>query len=255
MFKSNIINRSSDVYKKHLTCFILYLKKQNIILDIVNNFNEIEMLFYRIVMGSSITIVYEIDNINDITLINRVGRLDFKVDEFNVDQIKRYNVKHQKQFYTRFSDSDWHFRSYKKLLLKLMLLIGFDNSKRLLDVDDSLPVLEHLVGNVDVKNIELDNNGNPVLNSKIINLLFSDFSKIKEMLENKDNDLYKYFPRIFNEWEMIKLNEKDKSLKVILDYLKSDDVSLPPKYYRLEGLFKDIGCGNNIVSETLLLHD
>ena len=36
MFKSNIINRSSDVYKKHLTCFILYLKKQNIILDIVD---------------------------------------------------------------------------------------------------------------------------------------------------------------------------------------------------------------------------
>ena len=162
MFKSNIINRSSDVYKKHLTCFILYLKKQNIILDIDNNFNEIEMLFYRIVMGSSITIVYELNNINDITLFNRLGRLDFKVDEFNVDQIKRYNVKHHKQLYTRFNDSDWHFRSYKKLLLKLMLLIGFDNSKRLLDVDDSLPVLEHLVGNVDVKKIELDNNGYPV---------------------------------------------------------------------------------------------
>ena len=46
-----------------------------------------------------------------------------------------------------------------------MLLIGFDNSKKLLDVDDSLPVVEHLVGNVDVKNIELDNNGNPVLNN------------------------------------------------------------------------------------------
>ena len=75
-------------------------------------------------------------------------------------------------------------------------MIGFYNSKKLLDVDDSLPVVEHLVGNVDVKNIKLDQYGNPILNKKIINLLFRDISKIKDMLENKDNDLYKYFPRI-----------------------------------------------------------
>ena len=255
MFNNNIINRSSDVYKKHLTCFVLYLKKQNIITDVDNYFNEIEKLFYKIVMGRSITIVYELTNIEDITLFNRLGKLDFKADCFTVDQLKRFNVKYHKQLCTRFENNDWHVQSYKKLILKLMLLIGFDNSKKLLDIDSDLPVLEHLVGNVDVKNIKLDNNGNPILNSKIINLLFSDFSRITEMLKDKDNDLYKYFPRIFNEWEMIKLNEKDKSLKIILDYLKSDDISLPPKYYRLKGLFKDIGCGNNIVTETLLLHD
>jgi len=113
------------------------------------------------------------------------------------------------------------------------------------------------VGNVDVKNIILDEQGNPILNTKLMNLLFNDkeYTRMKEMLSNKDNDLYKYFPRIFSEWEMIVMNDKDKSLKVILDFLKSDEISLPPKYYRLEGLIKFIGCSNSIVNETLLLHD
>ena len=57
----------------------------------------------------------------------------------------------------------------------------------------------------------LDDKGNPILNTKLMNLLFSDknYLKIKEMLSNKDNDLYKYFPRIFSEWEMIVMNDKD----------------------------------------------
>ena len=255
LFKNNLITRTNDIYKKHLTNFILYLKNKNIIIDIDNSFNEVEKLFYKIVMGKSISIVYEIDNITEITLINRIGSLEFNTDEFTINQLENYNVKHHKQLCSNFDKSDWHIKEYKKLILKLLLMIGFNNSKTLLEIDDSLPVIEHLVGNVDVKNIKLDQYGNPILNKKIINLLFRDISKIKDMLENKDNDLYKYFPRIFNEWEMIKLNEKDKSLKLILDYLKSDDVSVPPKYFRLEGLFKDIGCGNSIVSETLLLHD
>ena len=47
---------------------------------------------------------------------------------------------------------------------------------------------------------------------RIINMLFND-NKIQEMLIDKNNDLYKYFPRIFNEWEMIKLNGKDEIFK------------------------------------------
>ena len=257
LFKNNKISKSDELYKKHLTIFIMYLKSKNIITNIEDNyFNEVEKLFYKIVMGKSLTVVYEINNIEDITMINRIGGLEFKADEFTISQIENYNVKHHKKLYSLVETTDWRRRDYKKLLLKLLLMVGFDNSKALLLIDNSLPVLEHLVGNVDIKNIELDNQGNPILNSKIINLLFGDnYSRIREMLNDKNSDLYKYFPRIFNEWEMIQINEKDKSLKTVLDYLKSDDISLPPKYYRLEGLFKYIGCGNSIVAETLKLHD
>ena len=44
----------------------MYLKSKNIITNIEDNyFNEVEKLFYKIVMGRSITVVYEINNIED----------------------------------------------------------------------------------------------------------------------------------------------------------------------------------------------
>ena len=258
MFQNNTISKSDDAYKKHLVNFINFLKNQNIINNIENNnFKEIEKLFYRIVMGKSITILYKLSSIEEITIFNRLGQIDFKVEDFTVEQLENYNVKQHKQLCKKFENNDWHFRSYKQLILKLMLMVGFNNAKTLLEIDDTLPVLEHLVGNVDVKNIKLDEQGNPILNTKLMNLLFSDkdYIKIKEMLSNKDNDLYKFFPRIFSEWEMIVMNDKDKSLRIIIDFLKSDEISLSPKYYRLEGLFKFIGCSNSNVNETLSLHD
>ena len=60
MFKSNIINRSSDVYKKHLTCFIMFLKKQNIINDIDNGFIN----FYNWAMNNGYKEGLTIERIN-----------------------------------------------------------------------------------------------------------------------------------------------------------------------------------------------
>lgn len=258
MLQNNIISKNDKRYKQHLSNFIMFLKNQNIINNIENNnFKEIEKMFYRIVKGKSITILYELSSIEEITIFNRLGQIDFKVEDFTVEQLENYNVKQHKQLCKKFEKNNWYFKSYKQLILKLMLMVGFNNTRALLEINDTLPVLEHLVGNVDVKNVKLDEQHNPILNMKLMNLLFSDkdYSKMKEILSNKDNDLYKYFPRMFNEWEFIVMNNKDKSLKMIIDFLKSDEISLPPKYYRLEGLFKFIGCNNRNVDETLLLHD
>ena len=54
LFKNNLITRTNDIYKKHLTNFILYLKNKNIIIDIDNSFNEVEKLFYKIVIREDI---------------------------------------------------------------------------------------------------------------------------------------------------------------------------------------------------------
>ena len=91
LFKNNKISKSDELYKKHLTVFIMYLKSKNIITNIEDNYiTEVEKLFYKIVMGSSITVVYEINNIEDITMINRIGGLEFKAVEFTVSQIENY---------------------------------------------------------------------------------------------------------------------------------------------------------------------
>jgi len=257
LFKNKSINKNDEVYKKHLAIFILYLKTQNIVDNIEGeNFSQINSLFYQIVNGQSLTILYEVSNINEITLYNRLRSLEFNVNEFTVSQLKHYNVKLHKQLFSKNIDK-LNESKYKKLTLKLMLMIGFNNAKSLLELDSSISTLEHLVGNVCVKNISLDSNGVPMLNKRIINLLFDEKgnNKLKSMLLDKNNDIYKYFPRIFNEWEAIKLNGKDKNLNNVIDFLKSDTITLPPKYYRLNGLFKFIGCGKNIVDETIQLHD
>ena len=65
MLKNNTISKNDLPYKQHLTNFILFLKNQNIINDIENNnFKEIEKLFYRIIMGKTITILYKLSNIS-----------------------------------------------------------------------------------------------------------------------------------------------------------------------------------------------
>ena len=249
------INKSSQEYKMMLVLFINFLKNNNIIFDIEgNNFKEIEKLFYKIVKGYTMTIVYKVSSINDIALFNRLGTIDFDSKDFTIEQIEKYNVKHHKRLYNNYVREGYRDTNYKILILKLLLMIGFNNSRKVLEIDSSFPNLEHLVGNVDVKNIKIDDEGNSILNKKIMNLIFSNQEKIEE-LKDKNSDLYTCFPRIFNEWEMIKINNKDKNLNIILDFLKGDEVSVPPEYHRLVGLFKYIGCSNSIVNETLMLHD
>ena len=248
-FKINNITKEDENYKKHFVLFLEFIKIHDIELSL-NNIKEIEVLFKRIIGGYPIALLFDIKSIEELTLINRIGDIEFDPNAFTIEQLKKYNVKKHKQL-NEYLNSGIQTKS---LTLKLMLLVGFKNAKRILEHNNDIPVLEHLVGNVDVKNIKLNEQGEPILNKRIINMLFND-NKIINMLDDKDSDLYKYFPRIFNEWEMIKINGKDKNINTIIEYLKSDEISLLPKYYRLEGLFKYIGCSNSIVNETLKLHD
>src|SRR5699024_1679464 len=103
MFQNNTISKSDGAYKKHLVNFINFLKNKNIINNIENNnFKEIEKLFYKIVMGKSITILYELFSIEEITIFNRLGQIDFKVEDFTVEQLENYNVKQHKQLCKKF---------------------------------------------------------------------------------------------------------------------------------------------------------
>ena len=258
LLKKEIISRNDPSYKSHLKVIMNYFESKNIIIERnETNYREIEKLFYRIVMGASLTTIKRVSNVEEIACLNRLGKKEFNTSYFSVNQIVNHNVKNHKKLYSKFSKSDIYLYDYKTLTLKLMLMVGYTNAKYILELDDNLTTLEHLVGNVDIKKIQLDEEGNPILNTKLMNLLFKDKDRdrIKKMLENKESILYKYFPRIFNEWDVIVLNGKEKTLSSVIEFLESDDVKLAPKYYRLDGQFKHIGCNNNIVNETLKIHD
>ncbi len=250
------ITKNSKIYEENLAELIMYLKSHNIVLTFDNtNFNEVNKFFHQIIKGLSLSTLFEIKTIEDIAIINRLGKKEFKMSDFTVEQIEKYNVKQHRKLCESFEDNKYYKAQYKNLVLKLLLLVGFNNTKRILEIDSDISTLEHLVGNVDVKHVTFDASNNPILNHKILNLLFKNEERLKTFLSNKKDDVYTYFPRIFNEWELIKLNGKDESLKMIIDFLKTDDITLPPNYYRLDGLFKYIGCANNTVEETLKLHD
>lgn len=97
MLQNNVISKNDECYKKHLTNFILFLKTTNTINNIEGNrLKEISNLFYRIVMGKSLTVLYELSSIEEITLLNRLGSVEFNVDDFSVEQLEKYNVKQHK---------------------------------------------------------------------------------------------------------------------------------------------------------------
>lgn len=256
------ILKSSKVYKQHFEFFVNYLRKNNNIVEInEGNIRELERYFFLIIKGLSLVEVKSIDGINKIALFNRVGSY-YGIDEseFSLEQIQRFNVKEHKLLFSigvENGNSDFFIKNYKTLTLKLMLLVGYERARYILSLDKNITTLEHLVGNVNVKNIKLDVNNHPVINKKIINLLFKDLhhNRIEIMLKDKTSELYKYFPRIFNEWDLVELNYKSKNLSTIIEYLKSDDVCVGSKYYRLKGLFRYIGCDKGIVNDTLELHD
>ena len=259
--KNGVYDKNSDVYKGHFKLFVNHLVKEKYITEVnKENINELERYFFQYVKGLSLVKVKELNDINKIALFNRIGSIkDIDSSEFTLEQIQNYNVKEHRLLL----DNEWLknnmdlAKSYRTLTLKLMFLVGYERAKYILELDKNIATLEHLVGNVDVKTVKLDENGDPILNEKIINLLFRDLEKnrIKLMLDNKENELYKYFPRIFNEWETIAINNRHKNLNSILNFLKSDEVCVDLKHYRLKGLFKYIGCKKEIVEDTLQIHD
>lgn len=254
--KNKNISKNSSIYEDNLAKFIVFLKENNIISDLnTTSLIEINKYFYRTIMGLELANIYRITSIEEIALSNRLHSEEINASNFTVEQLQRFNIKHYRKLFELSTKSNFMEYQIKNYLLKLMLLVGYDHAKTILEIENDVTTLEHLVGNVDVKNIKLDVQGNPILNKKLINLLFSDKFTIREIIQNKDSDFYKYLPRIFNEWEMIKINNKDESFATIIEFLKSNEITLPPKYYRLTGLFKHIGCKNEIVAETLSLHD
>ena len=252
------LDSSSKVYMDHLKLFIKFLVDKEVI-DIPNNdeIKQLDIYFKRIIKGDLLVNLISLNNIQDIAMLNRHRAIEFDAEELNVNQIANYKIKEHKKLYSAYSDSNYHKREYRLLTLKLMLLLGFKGASYVLSIDDTLPNLEHLVGSVDVSEIKLDSNNNPILNKRLINILFNDKDspRIKEMLNDKTSLLYKYFPRIFNEWDVIKMNHKDKNLPTIFEFLEGEDYHLPPRYYKLAKELKYVGCKSNIVNDAMMLHD
>lgn len=258
LIKELIINEKMDVndkeYKKHLKVFINFLKDKGFInrmdeyeLNVVSNF------FYNVVNGKNFSSLIPLKSINGLAMYNRLHKTPFEPSFFSVEQLINYNVKQHKDLYSMIEDKNGR----KYLTLKLMLMVGYEKAKYILSIDNSIETLEHLVGNVKVNNIKLDSNKNPIVKKRLVNMLFNDkdYPRIKDLLLNKQSLLYKYFPRMFNEWNEIASSHHDKNMLSIISFLEGAEVNLPSKYYRLQEELKYIGCSHEIVESAKECHD
>lgn len=253
------ITRNSEVYRKHFKVFYDCLVKSKHLgeLDGVG-VREVEKLFFKVVKSESLWIIKDINSMSMIALFNRVGVIKSYANRFSLDQILKYNVKEHKRLCELVRKSNPEYRGdIEPYVFELMLLVGNKRAEYILNIDSDIETLHHLVGRVSVKNIKMDDSGNPIVDNKFINLLFKDkdHNRVRLMLENKDCDLYKFFPRIISEWEIIKMSNKNKSLKEVIEFLKNGGVVVPPRYYRLDDSFKLIGRTSEIILETFRLHD
>ncbi len=259
MIENKKITRNSEVYKEHFKVFYKYLVESKHLGELNEDcVREVEKLFFRILRKDGLWSIKELNSLSMIALFNRVGIVKMWANQFSVEQILKYSVKeHKKLCEIIKSNNKENIGDYEQYVLKLMLLVGYQRAEYILSADSDIETLHHLVGNVGVKDIKMDDEGNPIVDNKFINLLFKDkdHNRVKLMLENKGSDLYKFFPRIVNEWESIKLSNKNKSLKEVIEFLKNGEVVVPARYYRLEDSFKLIGRTNELVLETFRLHD
>lgn len=256
-FQKKTITKDNPIYQKHLFSLIFFLKDQKIIsLFQQDYFDEIDKLFFRIMMGESLTILFHFSSCEEITLFNRLRSLEFPVSDFSIEQLKKYQVKQHKQLYQKCMQPE-ELAQYKRLTLKLMLLVGFEKAKYILEYDRSLSTLKSLVEKVNVKTIRFDEKENPIVNKKILRILFNHPKqpRMLKILRQNDLKLYQYFSRMFNEWENIQLYKKDQSFADIIQFLKTDDLTLTPNYYRLQGQIQWIGSQPEIIKEACLLHD
>ena len=259
LIDSKEITRNSQVYKDHFKVFYKYLVSEKHLGELSElEIREVEKFFFRVVRGGELWPLKSINSVNMIVLVNRVSMVDSMANNFSMEQLLKYNVKEHKKLcdMVRNANPDYKY-GVEADVLKLMIIVGYERAKYILDIDSDIETLHHLVGGINVKNIKLDEKGNPLLDNKFISLLFKDKdrNRVKLMLENKEGDLYKYFPRIINEWEIIKLSNKNKNLKEVIEFLKNGGVVVPAKYYRLENWFNLIGRSNEIVAEAFRLHD
>ena len=214
-------------------------------------------MFYRIIKGK---ISFEqLDKLKTfkafIYLARNPGAKDISMteeilDELNEKQVQSFNLKLYKKLCDTIRESYKTSKpleeNIQKMAFKLFIGFGFNNALKIIEQRKRFTSLEYLLNGMKINHTEIDNEGNPILNGKLMNFLFGHDSDVKNanMLKIMNGQLpfmEKRFSKIFNDWDNIyeKLNG-NVSVKRIMDLLKDPTTYLNPDEYRLEVPLKDI---------------
>ena len=242
-----------ELRQKYMSHLFKNLRRDNTVDDSTNN-----SMFYRIVKGSvSFSQIDDLETVKALIYLSRnpqvkdVAKVEDLVSNLSEKQVQNYNIKLYKKLCERiketYKNSSPLEENIQKLAYKMFLGFGYDKAIRILEHKKSFTSLEYLFNNLRVRNTELNEDGTPKLNEKLMNYLFGSNrndknSNINKLLNDEIPNFDKYFSSIYNDWDLIykKLNG-NVNTKRILDLYKNPVTFLKPDEYKLEGPLQEIG--------------
>lgn len=242
-----------ELRQKYMSHLFKNLRRDHTVDDTINN-----SVFYRIVKGNiSFSQINDLQTAKALIYLSRnpqakdVEKVEDLVSNLSETQVQNYNIKLYKKLCERiketYKDSLPLEENIQKLAYKMFLGFGYDKALRILEHKKSFTSLEYLFNDLRVRNTELNLDGTPKLNDKLMNYIFGSNkndknTNINKLLNDEIPNFDKYFSSIYNDWELIykKLNG-NVNTKRILDLYKNPVTFLKPDEYRLEEPLQEIG--------------
>lgn len=265
LLKDKTINDQDSSYielrQKYMSHLYKNLRRDNTADESIN-----KSLFYRIVKGNiKFSQLNELETAKALIYLSRspqiqsIEQIEALVAGMSERQVEGYNTrlcnKLCERIREKYETSKPLEENIQKLALKMFLAFGYDKTLRILEQEISFTSLEYLLNGIRVRNTELNEDGTPRLNEKLMNYLFASnrndkTANINKILSSEDTDLSKHFSSIYNDWEMLydKLNGSISN-KRILELYKNPVTLLKPDEYRLEEPLQEIGTSNAKVIE------
>lgn len=281
LLKHHIINDKDDYYQMfkemYMSKLLNGLDKEN-----AENIDLIkDSLFYRLVKGSVdptmltsiktlkglIFFNKHIVGINDRNNINMYAPAEIEpfVENLTEAQVIALNNKLFKQvcekLLNNYKEGHPEKSSIRNLAIRLYLSVGYQNAKRLIDLKVPFTRYEYIFNGIDIKKINLNENGEPIINKKLNDFMFGsnisdDTTNINRLLQDKIPEFEKRFADIYNGWETIYHNlNGNVSVARILKWFEANKVLLNPDEYRLSSVLSEIGTDEGNLSQARQLYN
>lgn len=277
----NVINDQDEYYQKMKDLYMSELLQQ-LEKEKSENINIIkDSIFYRLVKGSiNPSTLLSIKTLKGLIFLSKnslevqgnqninsytPSEIESLVENLTETQVIRLNNKLFKQLCQTLLDKHQSEHpsktSIRNLAIKLYLAVGFQHAKKLIELNVPFTRYEYIFNEIETKKIRLNENGEPIINKKLMDFLFGsnmrdENTNINRLLQDKIPDFEKKFAQIYNGWETI-CQELNGIVTVtrILKWFESHKIILNPDEYRLEPILNEIGDDPQILERARNLYN
>ncbi len=283
LFENNLIN---DKDERYIRCKNIYISKLISTYEVENQDN-IEVvkhsLFYKLVKGSvKAPNLYLIESLKELIYLNQnLGKKDNSVIPILLEAktvteflTEEQSIKINQKLLNQIIISLLNQQSEDPktlatiavqstviaLATKLYLSLGFQNAKKVIDLDIEFTSLEYIFNNIDTKKIKLSDTGEPIIDKKLYDFLFGNnmneqHNNILRLLSGNYEEFEKRFSEVYNNWNIIYNNlNGNVTLSRIIKWFEDNKVILNPDEYRLANYISEFSSDENVLLDARRLY-